>query len=105
MSTYKGNADKCPHCGLTYRKLNTGLRYYDVFTMLMDYSEDRDEWKYKRRHTVLGKWFEIKQSMWSYHIDDGGCPLDARNVPVEQTVIARGDAVEGGYENEDPIPF
>ena len=93
MSTFRGNADRCPHgCGLTYRKLKTGLRYHDIFVLLMDYSEDPDEWKYKRRHTVLGKWFEIKQQMWQYHCDEGGCDRDPRNLEVVR-------------EDEDPIPF
>lgn len=103
MSSYKGNADTCPHgCGLTYRRLKTGLRYYDVFTLLMDYSTDRDEWKYKRRHTVLGKWHEIKQSQWKYHCEEGGCPNDPRNVAAEQSVVALGDAVVGF---DDGVPF
>jgi hypothetical protein len=40
--------------------------------MLADYSPDRGEWKYKRRHTVLGKLFQIKQEMWSQHLDECG---------------------------------
>ncbi len=103
MSSYKGNADKCPHgCGLTYRQLNTGLRYHDVYTLLMDYSEDRDEWTYKRRGTVLGKWHEIKQEQWAYHTDEGGCPLDPRNVAAEASpLITLGDAVEGDWDEVD----
>lgn len=102
MSSYKGNADVCPHgCGLTYRKLKTGLRYYDVFTLLMDYSDDSAEWKYKRRRTILGKWFEIKQSQWAYHCDEGGCEKDPRNMKSVAEVI-------GGFDDEDdfePVPF
>lgn len=84
MSRYKGNDDVCPHCGLKYRRLNTGLRYYDVYVMLMDYSEDTKDWTYKRRNTVLGKWFQIKQSMWDYHVNEGGCPQDPRNVAASE---------------------
>lgn len=103
-SRYKGNADKCPHgCGLTYKKLNTGLRYYDVFKMLMDHSEDSGDWSYKRRHTVLGKWFEIKQQMWSYHCEEGGCPNDPRNVAAEHHIVTLGDAVEGFDADESPF--
>jgi hypothetical protein len=69
VSRYKGNADKCPHCGMTYRKLNTGLKYHDVFVMLMDYSDDRADWKHKRRGTVLGKWHQHKKELWQRHID------------------------------------
>lgn len=93
MSAYKGNSDCCPHgCGLTYGELRTGLRYFDVFVMLMDYSSDRDEWQYKRRGTVLGKWHEIKQQMWTYHCDEGGCELDPRNVAAQAEV-------------QDDVPF
>ncbi len=106
MSRYSGNSDKCPHgCGLTYGKLRTGLRYYDVFTMLMDNRADRDEWKYKRRHTVLGAWFQIKRSMWDYHCDEGGCPSDPRNIVAESTIVL-GDAVQGDWDaHEDEAPF
>lgn len=95
MSRYKGNGDKCSHgCGLTYGKLRTGMRYYDVFTMLMDNSDDSDEWKYKRRGTVLGAWFAIKQTMWEYHCEEGGCLNDPRNVEGPN-IVAIGDALEG----------
>ena len=109
MSAYKGNCDKCPHgCGLTYGKLNTGLRYYDVFVMLMDYSTDSADWTYKRRRTVLGKWHQIKKSMWDYHCNEGGCPKDPRNIAaggteLDFTVDALNDAVEACGENE--VPF
>lgn len=90
---YRGDAEKCPHgCGLSYGRFRTGLRYHDVFILLMDYSEDPDEWKYKRRGTVLGKWFQIKQQMWLYHTDEGGCPEDPRNLEAERA-------------HEDPVPF
>lgn len=87
-SQYKGNGEKCPHgCGLTYGKLRTGLCYYDVFVMLMDYSEDSADWTYKRKATILGKWFQIKQQMWKYHIDEGGCDNDPRNVAVSNVIL------------------
>lgn len=105
MSRYKGNSDKCPHgCGLTYGKLRTGLRYYDVFTMLMDNSDDTADWTYKRRSTVLGKWFSIKSEMWGYHIDEGGCPNDPRNVAASN-LVATGDAVEGDWDANEDAPF
>lgn len=98
---YKGDGDKCPHgCGLTYGKLRTGLRYWDVFVMLMDYSEDSAEWTYKKRATVLGKWHEIKKSMWEYHCEEGGCPEDPRNVAATASnLVLEGDAYE------DEVPF
>lgn len=82
---YKGNADQCPHgCGLTYKKLRTGLQYDDVYELLKDHSEDKNDWTYKRRHTVLGKWFEIKQSMWDEHCNEGGCLMDPRNIAADE---------------------
>lgn len=104
MSTYKGNADKCPHgCGLTYRRLKTGMSYYDVFVMLMDYSTDSGDWTYKRRNTVLGKWHEIKKSMWEYHCDEGGCPNDPRNIAAVSSMVALGDTMEGVYADQTPF--
>jgi hypothetical protein len=37
--------------------------------MLMDYSDDRADWKHKRRGTVLGKWHQHKKELWQRHID------------------------------------
>ena len=67
MSRYVGNQDRCPGCGLLYRDFSTGLTYQEVFAMFWTISEDSDEWRYKRRHTVLGKWHQIKQDMWRQH--------------------------------------
>lgn len=61
----------CPFCGLSYKELRTGLTYQDVFEMLWSASDDPSTWRYKRRNTVLGKWYQIKQEMWAEHI--GGC--------------------------------
>jgi hypothetical protein len=33
-------------------------------------SDDPADWKYKRRHTILGKWHQIKQEMWQQHIEN-----------------------------------
>lgn len=73
MSRYKGNNDACPHCGTLYKRFRTGLTYQDVFTMLKDYSDDRADWKYKRRGTVLGKWHQHKKELWQRHLD-AECP-------------------------------
>jgi hypothetical protein len=37
---------------------------------LKDYSDDTKDWQYKRRHTVLGKWFQIKQEGWKHHLEE-----------------------------------
>ncbi len=54
-------------CGLNYDDFRTGLRYRDVFEMLWVPDNSPQKWKQKRRHSVLGKWHEIKQKMWSQH--------------------------------------
>ena len=69
MSCYVGNEDECPACKLTYRKLHTGFSYQDVWLMFFDDSDDTDDWKYKTRGVILGKWHQIKQEMWTEHIE------------------------------------
>ena len=58
----------CPHCGAKYSELRTGLTFGEVRGMLWVYSDDSNEWQYKRRNTVLGKWCQIKQEMWAEHL-------------------------------------
>ncbi len=76
----KPNADrieKCPCCGIAYGKFRTGLDYFEVYSMYWSDDPDSDKWRYKRRGTILGKWYEIKQGMWANHLET--CR------PVEQT--------------------
>jgi hypothetical protein len=61
-------ATECPHCGLTYADLRTGLTYKEVRDMYWTSSTDSKDWKYKRRNTVLGKWRELKLSIWREHL-------------------------------------
>ena len=72
MSNYHGNDETCPHCGMRYKALNTGLNYQAVHDQLKDNSTDPDDWKYKRRHTVLGYWHQLKKAAWKYHTEEGG---------------------------------
>jgi hypothetical protein len=37
--------------------------------MLWVDSSDPKDWKYKRRHTVLGMWRELKLQMWQQYLD------------------------------------
>ena len=62
------DAQECEHCGLTYEKFRTGLTFKEVRNLYWVNNPDSDTWKYKRRHTVLGKWREIKQKMWIEHL-------------------------------------
>lgn len=75
MSRYRGNSEECPHCGITYGELRTGLTYRDVWIWFHDDSPDRSEWRYKRRGTVLGAWHQAKLDLWDRHIED--CALAA----------------------------
>jgi len=59
----------CPVCGLEYRDLDTGLDYQAVFDLLWVADNDPQLWRHKGRHSVLGLWHEIKQSMWADHVE------------------------------------
>lgn len=71
MSAFHGNNWTCPGCGIRYRDFTTGLTYNDVHKMMWDTSPDPNEWRYKRRGTVLGLWHQTKMELWERHID--GC--------------------------------
>lgn len=58
----------CDCCGLTYDEFETGETYQSVYDTLWKGSEDPSEWLNKGRHTVLGRWHEIKQDMWRDHL-------------------------------------
>lgn len=73
MSSYHGNGQRCPHCGIRYGDFRTGLTFREVYHYLWD----RDR---KRRRTVLGKWHELKRQLWEHHVDLGGCEQDPRNL-------------------------
>ena len=52
---------------IAYDDFRTGLRYRDVYAMLWVNSNDRTQWRYKRRRTVLGHWRGIKQAMYAMY--------------------------------------
>jgi hypothetical protein len=69
-----------------YEAFRTGLTFKDVYDMVWSYSNDPKDWpkgtaspkpgkrKKKtagRRHTVLGKWREIKLEMWYRYNNQG----------------------------------
>ena len=58
----------CPTCGLAYKDLKTGLDFQAVKDMLWVADDNPEYWRYKRRPTVLGLWFEIKRGMWEDHL-------------------------------------
>ncbi len=59
---------KCDVCGLEYDDFRTGETFQSVLDTLWVGIEDPEYWNYKGRHTVLGRWHEIKQSMWADHL-------------------------------------
>ena len=54
-----------------YDSFRTGLTFTDVRAMLLDESEDRADWRYKRRGTVLGLWHQLKMEMYERAVDAG----------------------------------
>jgi hypothetical protein len=58
----------CPKCGMKYEDIKTGLTFSTVQDMLFVDTNDRDFWRQKGRHSVLGLWNEIKRSMWDDHL-------------------------------------
>jgi hypothetical protein len=72
VSSYRGNGDRCPTCGMTYGDFRCPLitTYREAFECLMDGSDDPSEWRYKRRRTVLGYWHMCKKQDWEQHKRD-----------------------------------
>lgn len=68
MSRYRNNDEKCGWCELTYRNFRTGLDYKTVREWFWSPSPDYQDWKYKRRNTVLGAWHAEKKRMWNEHL-------------------------------------
>lgn len=62
----------CEECGLKYENFKTGLEYKDVYVQFWSNSDDYRDWHPKRRHTVLGRWHEIKMMLWKEHIEHCG---------------------------------
>ena len=80
MSSKWGEDLKCPICGLVYKKFRTGLTFKEVRDYYWVDTEDEKKWKYKRRHTVLGRWHAIKKDMWAEHLK--ACKDDAKRHKV-----------------------
>lgn len=50
--------------GHGYDGFRTGLQYGEVRAMMYSSSDDPREWRYRRRHTVLGFWRQLKLQLW-----------------------------------------
>lgn len=98
QSKYGGNNEECPTCGITYGRFKTGLTYYEVWLMFWTPPDaPLDEWKYTRRGTILGKWFEIKQDEWAQHKDE--CEQQAEHASRQVDLIQIDD------EDLSDVPF
>jgi hypothetical protein len=62
----------CKRCGQSkpqaYDDFRTGLTFKEVRQMMWVASEDSKDWRYKRRHTILGFWRMIKQDMYNQQV-------------------------------------
>lgn len=59
---------KCDVCDLEYDDFKTGETFQTVLDSLWVGIDDPEYWNYKGRHSVLGRWHEIKQTMWKDHL-------------------------------------
>ena len=59
----------CPNCKIEYHQFKTGFTFADIYDMFWTPNPDPNQWRYKRRNTILGKWREIKLSMWERHLE------------------------------------
>lgn len=95
MSRYRGNGQSCSFCGLTYKRLKTGLTYQQVHDLLKDYSDDPTDWTYKRRGTVLGKWHQIKKELWERHLYECQRQAEFEDAQEPPPELCRDVEVEG----------
>jgi len=56
---------------VSYVDFRTGLTFAQVREMLYVHTDDKSQWRQKRRRSVLGFWRELKISM--FYSDHGGC--------------------------------
>lgn len=62
-----------------YDSFRTGLTFKEVRRMLWSNSDDPTDWPHVTRHTVLGKWRQIKKEM--YHEACGYYSYITENTP------------------------
>ncbi|HET7036573.1 MAG TPA: hypothetical protein VFI42_12895 [Thermomicrobiaceae bacterium] len=92
---------------MTYAEFRTGLRYRDVYHMLWSGSDDPRDWRYKRRHTVLGFWHQIKLQLWQQYLDASEGSVDragGSDADTEGDRAADGNAEEAGGSVRVVVP-
>lgn len=67
-------------CQIEYKDFKTGFTFNDVRQLLWKESQQKREkenhYMFITRHTILGRWHEIKKRMWKEHsdiLDEHGC--------------------------------
>lgn len=65
----KRRAAKAGDGPLAYHEFRTGLTFRGVRRMLWVNNDDPSTWRYKRRHTVLGFWHQLKLQLWAQYLD------------------------------------
>jgi len=77
-------------CDVEYKDFKTGFNFNDIRQMLWNESQEKrnkeNEYMFITRHTVLGRWHEIKLRMWKEHqdiIDEHGCNCDEKSVKTK----------------------
>ena len=114
MTRWCDRHQACPCCGLVYEKFPSGLTYRDCWDALSDCSEDPDEWRYKRRNTVLGYWHKQKMIGWELHL--GECagenaePIWPDDEGYDSIVARKGVRppdplfpIDGGYDVDELV--
>lgn len=80
MSRYRGNDMECPYCGMKYVdfRCQTFTSFQEVKDSLWRSSDNPDDWRYKRKGTVLGLWHMTKKHEWEEHIRN--CELQRNEI-------------------------
>lgn len=55
--------------GEGYDAFRIGLTFRQARRMMFVHTDESTEWRYKRRGSVLGFMFQLKQQMWHYKLD------------------------------------
>lgn len=92
-------SDSICFCNIEYKDFKTGFSFNDIRQMLWRESQEKrnkeNHYMFITRHTVLGRWHEIKQRMWKEHqdvVDEHGCScVDNRNCHLESVKIEKID--------------
>lgn len=85
----------CDVCGMEYDDFRTGETFQSVLDDMWSGSEDPEDWNYKGRHSVLGRWHQIKQSDWRDHLKE--CEEGEAAASAEPSFIE--------YDEEEEIEY